>query len=278
MVSRDDALVRTIRPHRKVFTLGLRELWRHRELFFFFAWRDIKVRYKQTVIGALWVIIQPLFTMVVFSLIFGNLAKIPSDGVPYPIFSYCGLLPWGLFSRGISQAANSLVANQQLITKIYFPRLLLPLSSVMTGLVDFAVAFVVLIGMMLFFGISPTWNVIWIPAFLLVTVMTALGVGLWLSALNVRYRDVRYVLAFLTSLWLYATPVIYPTSLLGGRLAFLLELNPMSGVVEGFRWALLGTGVAPGRMFLISSLASLLLLVTGRLYFARLERTFADVI
>lgn len=270
--------VRSIRPQRKAFTLNLRELWAHKELFLFFIWRDIKVRYKQTVIGALWVILQPLFTMVVFSIIFGNLAKIPSDGVPYPIFSYCGLLPWGLFAKGISQAANSLVTNQQLISKVYFPRLLIPVSAVMTGVVDFAVAFVVLIGMTFYFGIPLTWQIVWLPAFLLVAIVTALGVGLWLAALNVRYRDIKYVLAFITSIWLYATPVIYPSSLLSGRFAFLLELNPMSGVVEGFRWALLGTGVAPGRMFLISTLGSILLLVTGIFYFARLERTFADVI
>ena len=272
------AQVRVIRPQRKAFSLNLREIWSHQELFFFLVWRDIKVRYKQTVIGAAWAILQPLFTMIVFSIIFGSLAKIPSDGVPYPIFSYCGLLPWGLFAKGIAQASNSVVANQHLISKVYFPRLLIPVAAVMTGIVDFAIAFVVLIGMMFYFGMPLTWQIVWLPLFLVVALMTALGVGLWLAALNVRYRDIKYVLAFITSIWLYATPVIYPSSLLSGRFAFLLELNPMSGVVEGFRWALLGTGVAPGRMFLISTLGSILLLVTGIFYFARLERTFADVI
>ena len=278
MSSGDVQQVRFLRPHRKAFALNLRELWSHQELLLFFIWRDLKVRYKQTVIGALWAVLQPFFTMIVFSIFFGNLAKIPSDGVPYPIFSYCGLLPWTLFSRGIAQASNSLVANTQLISKVYFPRLLLPIAAVVTGVVDFAIAFLVLIGMMFYFGTPPAWQILWLPIFLLVALMTALGVGLWLAALNVRYRDIKYVLAFITSIWLYATPVIYPSSLLEGRLAFLLELNPMSGVVEGFRWALLGVGVAPGRMFLISALGSSLLLVSGVFYFARLERTFADVI
>lgn len=267
-----------VRPTRGWRFLDLEELSRYRELFYFLAWRDLKVRYKQTVIGATWAIIQPFFTMVVFSLFFGRLAKIPSEGVPYPIFSYVGLLPWTFFANGMSNASNSLIGSAGLISKIYFPRLLIPLAAIVTSAVDFALAFAVLIGMMLFYRIPPTWNALLLVPFLLLAFLTALGMGLWLSALNVEYRDVRYVVPFLTQLWMYATPVIYPSSLLHGPWKILLGLNPMTGVVEGFRWALLGTGNLPGGMFGIAVAAAVVLLGTGILYFRHMERTFADVI
>lgn len=267
-----------VRPTRGWRFLDLQELSRYRELFYFLAWRDLKVRYKQTVIGAAWAIIQPFFTMVVFSLFFGRLAKIPSEGVPYPIFSYTGLLPWTFFANGMTNASNSLIGSPGLISKTYFPRLLIPLAAIMTSAVDFALAFAVLIGMMLFYRIHPTWNALLLVPFLLLAFLSALGTGLWLSALNVEYRDVRYVVPFLTQLWMYATPVIYPSSLLHGPWKILLGLNPMTGVVEGFRWALLGTGNLPGGMFGIAVAAAVVLLGTGILYFRRMERTFADVI
>ena len=280
--TRDDkATARVIRiePSKGWLSLNLRDVWEYRDLFYFLTWRDVKVRYKQTAIGAAWAIIQPFFTMVVFSLFFGQLAKIPSEGVPYPIFSYTALLPWTFFANAMGQASNSLVGSANLISKVYFPRLLIPLSAVLTGVVDFALAFVVLIGMMVYYGIYPTWQVLWLPAFLLLAFITALGVGLWLSALNVQYRDVRYTIPFLTQLWLFATPVIYPSSLLhGSKWALLLGLNPMSGVIEGFRWALLGTGSAPAGIFWVSVVAALVLLVTGLIYFRHMERTFADVV
>ena len=273
-----EAPVTVIRASRGWRFLDFKELSRCRELLYFFAWRDIKVRYKQTVIGAAWAIIQPFFTMVVFSLFFGRLAKIPSEGVPYPIFSYVGLLPWTFFANGMSNASNSLIGSAGLISKIYFPRLLIPLAAIVTSAVDFALAFAVLIGMMLFYRIPPTWNALLLVPFLLLAFLTALGMGLWMSALSVEYRDVRYVVPFLTQLWMYATPVIYPSSLLHGPWKILLGLNPMTGVVEGFRWALLGTGGLPGSMFGIAVVAAVVLLGTGILYFRRMERTFADVI
>lgn len=267
-----------IGPDRRRLGLDLRDLWTYRELFFFLVWRDVKIRYKQTVIGAAWAVIQPFFTMVVFSIFFGVLAKVPSDGVPYPVFSYCGLLPWTFFSNGMTQAANSLLGNATLISKVYFPRVLIPLSAIVTGLVDFGFALCVLVGMMLFYRIHPTWHIVWLPVFLVVSFIVALGAGLWLAALNVRFRDIRFVVGFVISFWLYATPVIYPSSLLGGRLASLVGLNPMSAVVEGFRWCLLGIGIGPGHMLLVSLGFSMFLLASGAWYFRRVERTFADVI
>jgi len=257
---------------------SLRELWMSREIIYFLTWRDVKVRYKQTVIGAAWAILQPVLTMIVFSLFFGRLAGIPSEGVPYPIFSYCGLLPWTLFAQGLSQASNSLVGGANLITKIYFPRSIIPLSAVLVGLVDFVLAFLVLVAMMGYYRIFPGVNVIWLPGFLLLSLITSLGVGLWLSALNVQYRDVRYTVPFLTQIWMFATPVIYPSSLLHGSWRVLLGLNPMTTVVEGFRWSLLGVGRPPDAMCAVSSLVALALLVSGALYFRRVERTFADVV
>lgn len=258
-------------------SLNLTQLWKYRELLYFLVWRNIKVRYKQTALGAAWAIIQPFFTMVVFSFFFGRLAKIPSEELPYPIFSYAALLPWNYFAQSLSLSSSSLVNSSQLIRKVYFPRLVIPISSVISGLLDFVIAFSVLLGMMLFYGIRPTMGVLLLPVFLLLALVTALGVGVWLSALNVEFRDVRYVVPFLTQVWLFATPVVYPSSLLDEPWRTLYGLNPMVGVVEGFRWALLGTK-PPGAMIGISALVSVVILISGALYFRRMERTFADVI
>lgn len=258
--------------------LQLKELWAYRELLYFLIWRDVKVRYKQTALGVSWAIIQPVFTMVVFSLFFGRLAKMPSDGIPYPLFSYAALVPWTFFSHGLTLASNSLVGSANLIKKVYFPRLAIPIASVTSGVIDFVIAFIVLLGMMLYYGIAPTVNVIWLPCLFLITFITSLGVSLWLSALNVQFRDVRYMIPFLTQLWLFATPIAYPSSLLSEPWRTLYSLNPMVGVVEGFRWALLGTETAPGPILIVSSLAALALLVGGAFYFRRLEKTFADVV
>jgi lipopolysaccharide transport system permease protein len=270
--------VTRIRPSQGWVSLGLGELWEYRELLYFLTWRDIKVRYKQTVLGAAWAIIQPFFTMVVFSLFFGRLAGIPSDGIPYPLFAYTALVPWSFFAGGLNNSANSLVGNANLLKKVYFPRLAIPLSTVLAGVIDFVLAFVVLLGMLLFYGMVPTLNIVWLPLFVLLALVTALGVGLWLSALNVQFRDVRYTIPFLTQFWLFATPIAYPSTLLAEPWRTLYGLNPMVGVVEGFRWALLGTATAPGLMILVSALAALGLLVSGAYYFRRMEKSFADVV
>ena len=259
-------------------SLKLDELWEYRELLYFLTWRDIKVRYKQTVLGAAWAIIQPFFTMVVFSLFFGKLAKVPSDGIPYPIFAYAALVPWTFFANGLNQSANSLVGDANLIKKVYFPRLAIPISIVIAGVVDFVLAFIVLLGMMVFYGIFPTLNIIWLPFLLLLTFVTSLGTGLWLAALNVQFRDVRYTVPFLTQFWLFASPIAYPSSLLSEPWRTLYGINPMVGVVEGFRWALLGTDTAPGPIMMVSSLVALALLIGGAYYFRRLEKSFADVV
>jgi lipopolysaccharide transport system permease protein len=256
----------------------LRDLWHYRELLYFLAWRDFKVRYKQTALGAAWAVIQPFFTMVVFSIFFGYLGKIPSDGIPYPVFAYCALLPWSLFAHALNESSNSLVNNQSLITKVYFPRLIIPIAPLFVGLVDFAIAFLVLIGLMLFYGIVPGIAALATPLFVLFALVTALAVGMWLSALNVQYRDVRYTIPFLTQLWLFATPVAYPSSLLPEPWRSLYGLNPMAGVVEGFRWALLGRTAAPGPLIAVSSVAVVALLIGGLWYFTRMERTFADIV
>jgi lipopolysaccharide transport system permease protein len=256
----------------------LRELWDYRELLYFLVWRDIKVRYKQTVLGAAWAILQPFLTMVIFSLIFGRLANIPSDGLPYPIFSYAALVPWSFFATALTQASGSLVMSANMVKKIYFPRLTLPVSTVLAGVVDFVLAFVVLMGMMFFYGLTPTINVVWLPLFLLLALVTSLGVSLWLSAMNVQFRDVRYTIPFLTQAWLFLTPIAYPSNLLSEPWRTLYGLNPMAGVVEGFRWALLGTDTPPGAMTIISAVAALLILVSGAFYFRRMEQSFADVL
>jgi lipopolysaccharide transport system permease protein len=228
--------------------------------------------------GALWAIIQPLFTMVIFSLFFGRLANIPSDGLPYPIFSFTALVPWTFFANALAQASNSLVANANMVKKIYFPRLALPIATVLAGVVDFVLAFAVLLGIMLFYGLVPTVNIIWLPLFALLALVTSIGVSLWLSAMNVQFRDVRYTIPFLTQAWLFVTPIAYPSSLLPERFRIVYGLNPMAGVVEGFRWALLGTDTFPGPMMIVSSLVALILLVSGAFYFRRMEQSFADVV
>ncbi len=267
-----------IGPSKGWVPLDLKELWQYRELLMVLTWRTVSIRYKQTVLGAAWAILQPLFTMVVFSIFFGNLAKVPSDGLPYPIFAYTALLPWQFFSQGLGQAGNSVVSSQNLVTKVYFPRMIIPISAILPGLIDFALAFVILIGMMAYFHIAPTLMVLTLPLFLLLALAASLGVGLWLAAMNVRYRDIRLALPFLTQLWMFVTPVAYPSSLVPERYRVIYGLNPMSGVTEGFRWALLGKGEPPGPMLMVSVAAVAILLVSGLYYFRRAERNFADVI
>jgi lipopolysaccharide transport system permease protein len=267
-----------IQPSHGVVALNLSELWAFRELVYFLIWRDIKVRYKQTLLGAAWAIIQPFFTMVVFSLFFGRLARIPSDGMPYPVFTYAALVPWTFFANGLAQSANSLVSSSNLLKKVYFPRLAIPFATVLSEVVDFTLAFGVLLCMMLYYGIVPTTNVFWLPLFLLLALATSLGVGLWLSALNVQFRDVRYVVPFLTQFWMFCTPIAYPTSLMDERWRTIYGLNPMVGVVEGFRWALLGTKTAPGPVVFVSAGAAVGILVGGAFYFRRMERGFADLV
>lgn len=258
--------------------LDIREVWRFRELLYFLVWRDVKVRYKQTALGAAWAIVQPFFTMVIFSLFFGRLAGMSSDGVPYPVFSFAALVPWTFFANALIQSSNSLVVSQDLIKKVYFPRLALPVATVLAGLVDFAIAFGVLLVMMWWYDIVPTRNVVWIPALVLLALVTALGVGLWCSALNVRYRDITYVTPFLVQLWLFATPIVYPVSLVPESWQLVYGLNPMVGVVDGFRWSLLDTTEAPGPIILVSALTSVAILVAGAYHFRSLERSFADVV
>lgn len=270
--------VLVIEPSRGWVGLKLKELWEYRELVYFLVWRDVKVRYKQTVLGAAWAVIQPLFSMLVFTVVFGKLAKMPSDGIPYPLFSYAALLPWNYFAQGLSGSSDSLVGSANLIRKVYFPRLAIPVAAVCGGVVDFLIAFAVLLLMMGYFGVSPTANVVWLPGFLLLAVVTALGVGLWLSALNVQYRDVKYTVPFLVQFWMYATPIVYPSSLLPEPWKTLYGVNPMAGVVEGFRWALLGVKTPPGAMLWVSVAAAVLLLVSGAYFFRRMEKTFADVV
>jgi lipopolysaccharide transport system permease protein len=274
----NDVSLIIIKPSRGWISLKLNELWEYRELVYFLTWRDIKVRYKQTVLGAAWAIIQPFFTMVVFSLFFGKLAKIPSDGIPYPLFAYAALVPWTFFANGLNQSSNSLVGSANLITKVYFPRMVIPISSIFSGVLDFILAFIVLLGMMVFYGMVPTSNIILLPFLLLLAFITALGVGMWLSALNVQFRDVRYTLPFLTQFWLFATPIAYPSSLLAEPWRTIYGINPMAGVVEGFRWALLGTETSPGSIIVVSSMASLAVLISGAFYFRRMEKNFADVV
>jgi lipopolysaccharide transport system permease protein len=265
-----------LKPSTGWTSLNLYRLWEYRELLYFLSWRDIKVRYKQTVLGAAWAIIQPVMTMAVFSLFFGALAKIPSDGVPYPLFVFAALVPWTFFSYGLTQSAGSLVESANLLKKVYFPRLVVPISSVISGAVDLLFAMLVFLVMMALYGIMPTMKVVFLPVFLMLAFAAALGVGLWFSALNVEYRDVRYVIPFLTQLWFFATPIAYPSSLLTEPWRIVYGINPMVGVVEGFRWALLGTQTSPGPMLLVSALATLIVLVTGAFYFRRMEQTFAD--
>jgi len=269
----------TIRPSKGWVRINFRELWDYRELLYFLIWRDIKVRYKQTVLGAAWAVIQPFSTMVVFSIFFGRLAKIPSDGLPYPIFAYCALLPWGLFAGALVGVGQSVVASQNLISKVYFPRLVIPISRVLAGLMDFGIAFIMLLGLMAYYRISPSpIAIITVPLLLVFALTTALAVGLWLTVLNVMYRDVRYTIPFLVQFWLFATPVVYPASLVPEPWRAFYGLNPMAGVVEGFRWALLGTANAPGPILGVSISVVVILLVGGLLYFRRMEKIFADMV
>jgi lipopolysaccharide transport system permease protein len=276
-----------IRPSKGWVPVNLGELWRYRELLYFLTWRDVKVRYKQTALGAAWAVIQPFTTMIIFTLFFGRLAKIPSDGIPYPIWSYCGLLPWTYFAFALNQSSNSLVNNQHLIKKVYFPRLVIPLSSTLAGLLDLAIAFCLLVGMMFYFGILPGWQVVFLPLLVLLAMALAIGIGLWLSALNIEYRDVRYTIPFLTQILLFLSPVAYPASLIPESklilgiempLRTLYGLNPMTGVIEGFRWALLNKGQPPQAMFWASVVMTVLLFTAGLFYFRRMERRFADVV
>jgi lipopolysaccharide transport system permease protein len=267
-----------IRPSEGWVSLKLRDLWEYRELLYFLIWRDIKVRYKQTVLGASWAIIQPVMTMVVFSLFFGKLGKIPSDGVPYPIFSFAALVPWTFFANGLTHGSNSMVGSANLIKKVYFPRLAIPISAVASGVMDFALAFAVLLLLMFYYGIFPTVRMVWLPAFLLLALVTSLGVSLWLTAMNVQYRDIQHIVPFIVQFWLFATPIAYPSSLLPEPWRTLYAINPMVGVVEGFRWALLGSTTAPGPMIAVSSCAALVILIGGAYYFRRMEKIFADLV
>ncbi len=271
-----------IEPARGWAALGLRQVWEYRELLYFLVWRDVKVRYKQTVVGALWIVLQPVASMVVFSLLFGGLLGVPSGNVPYPVFAYAALLPWNYFAASLTRSSSSLVSSAHLITKVYFPRLIIPLAGVLSGLVDFGIAFLVLIGLMIYYGIPLIWTMLYLPALLLLALLTALGFGLWLGALNVRFRDINYVVPFLVQVWMYATPVIYGSTLIPERFRFLLALNPMTVVVEGFRWALLGAAApaasTTGGVLWVSLGISAAVLVSGLYFFRRTERTFADVI
>ncbi len=271
-----------IEPARGWTALGLRQVWEYRELLYFLVWRDVKVRYKQTVVGALWIVLQPVASMVVFSLLFGGLLGVPSGNVPYPVFAYAALLPWNYFAASLTRSSSSLVNSAHLITKVYFPRLIVPMAGVLSGLVDFGVAFLVLIGLMIYYGIPLAWTMLYLPALLLLALLTALGFGLWLGALNVRFRDINYIMPFLVQIWMYATPVIYGSTLIPERFRFLLALNPMTAVVEGFRWALLGAAApaasTTGSVLWVSLGIAVVVLVSGLYFFRRTERTFADVI
>jgi lipopolysaccharide transport system permease protein len=267
-----------IEPAGNWFSLRLKELWTYRELLYFFIWREIKVRYKQTVLGASWAVLQPFLTMVIFSVIFGRIANLDSEGIPYPIFTFAALLPWQLFSRALSDASGSLVGAQSMITKVYFPRLFLPMAAVLSGLVDFAIAFVVMFGLMIYYGITPTLALLTIPLFLLLTIITAMAVGMWLSAINVKYRDVKYVTPFLIQLWLFGTPIAYSAKLIPEQFRILYGLNPMAGVVNGFRWALLGQEASLDPLLFPSIIMVLVLFISGLIYFQRTEQTFADIV
>ena len=271
--------VAIIKPSKGWVGLKLNDLWIYRELVYFLTWRDIKVRYKQSVLGILWAILKPFMAMVVFTIFFGNFAKIPSDGVPYPIFSYTATLPWELFAAALGVASRSMVSNSNMVSKIYFPRMIIPLASVMSSVVDFFIGFTILIGMMIFYKVTPSIAILWLPLLILLALVTALGVGFWSSALMVRYRDVGYIMPFIANLWMYLTPVVYPSSMIPEKWRLLYALNPMTGVVEGFRYALLGTtqSISAG-MLLVSSAIAVIVLISGMFYFRRMEKQFADMI
>jgi lipopolysaccharide transport system permease protein len=268
-----------IKPVKGWVPLNLKDLWLYRELIYFLTWRDLKVRYKQSVLGVLWAILKPFLNMVIFAIIFGTLAKVPSDGIPYPIFSYTGLLPWGFFAAALEVSARSMLQSGGMVSKIYFPRIIVPLSSVLANLVDFLIASVILIGMMVYYQITPTINILWLPLFLLLAMITAIGVGLWFSALLVMYRDVNYLLPFITEIWKYISPVVYSVTLIPEKWQWLYSINPMSGVIFGFRWALLGKPESIDLVSIaISSAIALIVFVSGLFFFRRMERVFADMI
>jgi lipopolysaccharide transport system permease protein len=273
-----DVPTTVVQPRKRLWDLELRQLWDYHELLFFLVWRDVKVRYKQTALGVAWAILQPLMATLIFSIFFGRLAKMPSDGIPYPVFAYVAFVPWQYFANALTESSNSLVASQNLIKKVYFPRLIIPLGSVIAGLVDFCFAFIVLIGMMFHYGIKPSGSIFLFPVFLLLAVMTALAAGLWLSALNVQFRDVKHTIPFLTQFWFFATPIVYPSSIVPAKWRMWYGLNPMAGVVEGFRYSVLGKAGRPGPMILVSAAAVLVMLIGGIFYFRKMESTFADIV
>lgn len=278
-ITRHEPATIYIKPSKGLAALNLRDLWTYRELVFFMVWRDVKVKYKQTLLGMAWAVVQPVMTMLVFTFVFDRVANLSTEGIPYEVFSFTALLPWGLFVTALNQGSRSLVAHNNMVTKIYFPRLILPMSSVFAGLVDFVIAFVILIGLMFYFQVMPAWHYLWtLPLFILLALVTALGVALWLSAINVKYRDVNHALPFLTQFWLFATPVAYPFSAFSENLQIILSLNPMTGVVNGFRWALLGSGNGPDVTLWISVAISILIFISGLFYFRSMEKTFADTI
>jgi lipopolysaccharide transport system permease protein len=267
-----------IEPSRGWVSLQMREVWNYRELLFFLIWRDVKVRYKQTGLGISWAFIQPVMTMAIFSMIFGQLAKLPSEGIPYPIFIFAALLPWQLFSGALTRSCSSLVGNATLLTKVYFPRLIIPISATISGLADFSISFVVLLGLMLYYRIWPTWAILWLPLLAIFVLVTALSVGLWLSALNVRYRDVQHIIPFIVQAWMYASPVAYSAELIpSGPWQLIYRLNPLVGVIQGFRWALLRTN-SPDQWMMVSVGTVIVVLVTGLYFFRRMEKIFGDVV
>jgi lipopolysaccharide transport system permease protein len=277
-ITKQDEEIIFIKPSKGWGSLNLRELWIYRELVYFLTWRDLKVRYKQTALGAGWAVLQPVLSMVVFSIFFGGLLNVDSGDVPYPIFSYAAILPWGVFAKALNDTGRSLVSNRAMLTKIYFPRMVIPLASVFSSLADFLIAFVVMLGLMYYYQIAPTSNIWTLPLFLLLAVITALGIGLWLSAMNVLYRDIGYMIPYITQLWFYLTPIVYSASEVPEQWQFFYALNPMVGVVEGFRWALLGTSDPPSPMIAVSAVIALIVFISGMYYFRRMERTFADMV
>jgi lipopolysaccharide transport system permease protein len=276
--SLSQARVLRIQASKGWVPLKIRDLWEYRELIYFLTWGNVKIRYKQTVLGAAWAIVQPFLTMLVFSLFFGKLAKVPSDNTPYPIFTFAALVPWTFFSNSLRLASNSLIGSAHLITKVYFPRLAIPIATVLSGVVDFAIAFAMLLIMMLYYGITPSARMLWLPLFFLLALVASLGASLWLSAMGVEYRDVQHVMPFVLQFWLFATPIAYSSTMLSEPWRTVYGLNPMVGVVEGFRWALLRTHTAPGPIIMISSAAAAITLISGAFYFRRMERTFADMV
>lgn len=267
-----------IKPSSKYIYIPVRELYQYKDLLYFLVWRDIKVRYKQTVLGVVWVILQPLISMIIFSIIFGRLAHLPSEGIPYPVFTYSALLSWQLFAYSLTQSSESLVSNEKLITKVYFPRILIPLTPIFSGLFDFLISIAVFSLIMLYYKITPSLDLIYLPFFILLAISTALGIGLWFTALNVRFRDVRYTIPFLTQAWLYLTPVAYSSSLIPKKWLYLYHLNPMVGVVDGFRWVLLNKAAPPFSMLVFSFIISIVFLISGLFYFQKMESEFADII